>query len=89
MQKPSTIVKALMLETGRGSHMFNDRLRDGTRSIKVWNWSADEYNTAKERLTRAGYTVKFVTTKGVTTKGVTTTGPYWSRPQTRMHVKEG
>lgn len=34
--------------------IFNDRLKDGKRSVKVWFWSKRDYNRAKAALAAIG-----------------------------------
>ena len=42
---------------GRTASVFNDRLRDGTRSVKVWGWSKANYEDVAIDLRTMGYTV--------------------------------
>jgi hypothetical protein len=58
--KTGTIARAVISMTNRGSLMFNDRLKDGTRSLKVWGWTQEDYETARELLIRAGCQVQVV-----------------------------
>ena len=60
MTKTGTIARAVMSMTNRGFLMFNDRLRDGRRSLKVWGWTPKDYEMARELLTRAGCQVQVV-----------------------------
>lgn len=53
---PMKIVRALMVLTGR-NYVFNDRLKDGRRSIKVWGWSEDEWRLCIDMLRAHGFTV--------------------------------
>lgn len=52
MQRTKTRATARALSTsiGRGWMIFNDRLADGTRSLKVWGWQDTDYKTAKAML---------------------------------------
>ena len=49
--KPRTVIKPLIT---KGQFVFNDRLRDGRRSLKVWGWDKDTYARAKDMLEAAG-----------------------------------
>jgi hypothetical protein len=40
------------------AHVFNDRLKSGGRSIKVWLKDRQYYTPIKRRLEKMGYTVK-------------------------------
>lgn len=59
--KSGKIVRALMTLTGKGTFVFNDRIRGG-RSIKVWGWKKDHYDVAIEAMTKQGIKAKLVTT---------------------------
>ena len=80
MTKTAQIARAVTAMSGRGFCMFNDRLRDGRRSLKVWGWTAKEYETARDLLTQAGCGVTLVEFEGVS----------WgmSKRQIRLHVAE-
>jgi hypothetical protein len=52
------IVNAVKLIRQRGSVVFNDKLKDGRRSVKVWGWSSEDYEYCAETLRHAGLTVK-------------------------------
>ena len=47
-------------ELSKDGFIFNDRLRDGRRSLKVWGWSERQYLLAKEKLEALDCTVKVV-----------------------------
>lgn len=47
-------------ELSKDGFIFNDRLRDGRRSLKVWGWSEQQYLCAKERLEALDCTVEVV-----------------------------
>lgn len=53
----TTIVKAYCLVNGKGTFIFNDKLKDGTRSVKVWQWDARDYMTVAHQLRMAGCAV--------------------------------
>lgn len=53
----TTIVKAYCLVNNKGSFIFNDKLKDGTRSVKVWQWDAGDYMTVAQQLRKAGCAV--------------------------------
>jgi len=69
------IIQAL---AGKGAFIFNDKLKSGGRSIKVWGWSADDYLAAKTQLEAAGLPTKLV---------ANTESPGPSAPF-RLHVTE-
>ena len=76
------VAKKVIKKSGRGSVIFNDKLIDGRRSLKVWGWGETEYLKAKKKLEKKGCTVKVVKVKSY---------PYGSpmgRVQTRLHVTE-
>ena len=58
MTKTTLVTKCVMAITGKGRVFFNDKLVDGTRSLKVWGWSDSEYYQAKEMLTKMGCKAK-------------------------------
>jgi len=60
--KSGKIVRALMTLTGKGTFLFNDRIRGG-RSIKVWGWKKDHYDVAIEAMAKQGITAKLVKTQ--------------------------
>jgi len=49
--KTRTVIDELLT---KGQFVFNDRLRDGRRSLKVWGWDNDTYTRAKDMLEAAG-----------------------------------
>jgi hypothetical protein len=55
--KTMTIVRIL---AGKDKTIFNDKLKDGARSIKVWGWDLADYDSAKSILKAAGLTAKVV-----------------------------
>lgn len=78
------VAKKVIAKTGRGSTIFNDKLSDGRRSLKVWGWGEAEYLKAKKKLEKKGCTVKVVKVKSYS---------YGApagriRMQTRLHVAE-
>ena len=46
--------------TDRGHVIYNDKMADGRRSLKVWGWGEDEYYRAKSLLEVMGCNVKLV-----------------------------
>ena len=76
----TTQVARKIMKQGKGSWLFNDRLVDGRRSLKVWGWSDAEYRKAKRELEAQGCKVDMV--QFVAQK--------WnmSKLQTRLHVEE-
>lgn len=71
-----------MKATNKGSTIFNDRLVDGRRSLKVWGWSLPQYESFQRVLKQAGL------------NSVIISGPRrspWARAgdlQYRIHVDE-
>lgn len=75
-RKVTAIINSVRAERGRGLY-FNDKMKNGARSIKVEGWDSESYDIAVEQLELAGFTVK----------RVRTTGDSWFLPpQTRLHV---
>jgi hypothetical protein len=80
MTKTMIITKAAQVITNRGRKVFNDRLLDGTRSLKVWGWTDIEYEVCRKLLVQAGL--------AVTVKYVRSGYPSGQRSTIRLHVKE-
>jgi hypothetical protein len=70
------IIRSLMTVTGQGNYMFNDRMKNGGRSIKVWGWNSRVYEEAAAILTQHGYKTKMVLTPG----------SKWRSGSHRLHV---
>jgi len=79
--KSGKIVRALMTVTGKGTHLFNDKTKDG-RSIKVKGWKRDHYEVAMEALIKQGIPCKLVTTPGTRYCGIYYPGAM------RIHTQE-
>lgn len=81
--KSTQVARAIIEQRKKGSIIFNDKLKDGRRSLKVWGWSSAEYLEAKRRLEAMGcevlvmQTPQFYDCRG----GVRTSN-------TRLHVAE-
>lgn len=58
---PTKIVRAFMIISGKGTTMFSDKIKNG-KSIKVWGFSAFDYQDCKEILQKHGFKVKVVYT---------------------------
>lgn len=82
LTKTGVIARAVIAMTGRGFMVFNDRLVDGRRSLKVWGWTDKDYETARELLTRAKCQVKVVEFDAYSFR---MGGTYTQR---RLHVQE-
>jgi hypothetical protein len=55
-RKPTAIIRSLMVITGSGGFLFNDRIKDGRyRSIKVWGWKMEHYQLAIDILRKHGF----------------------------------
>ena len=52
--KTTQVARAIIEERKKGGMLFNDKLKDGRRSLKVWGWSSSEYLEAKRRLEAMG-----------------------------------
>jgi hypothetical protein len=79
--KSAQIVRGLVAVTGKGSSVFNDKIRGG-RSIKVWGWTRDIYLVACEALERQGIPAQLVTTPKAKSS--------WSSGNSlRIHTQEG
>ena len=80
--RTQAVARALIKSTGRGHVIFNDRLVDGKRSLKVWGWQAADYQTAKNMLEVWGCDVKIVQAQRYSARD--------GRRQivTRLHVQE-
>ena len=82
MTKTGMVARQLIKQSGRGYFVFNDRLVDGRRSLKVWGWNRSDYKEAKRLLELAGCRVDLV--------GTETYSPRSNQRflQTRLHVTE-
>lgn len=74
---------------GKTGAVFNDKLADGRRSLKVWGWTHADYVLAANKLREMGCTVKIVAVqrrikKMFLSRRVTRL----SRRVTRLHVWE-
>lgn len=67
---------------GKAGAVFNDKLSDGRRSLKVWGWTYDDYVLAASKLREMGCTVKIVAVQHRNKK------MFLSRRVTRLHVWE-
>lgn len=54
------VASAIRTLTGKGSVIFNDKLVDGRRSLKVWGWIYAEYAEAADILRKQGHEVTMV-----------------------------
>lgn len=78
--KSGKIVRALMTLTGKGSFVFNDRIKNG-RSIKVWGWNVQHYEVAMEAMAKQGIKSRLVTTPN-------SDNPWRGGGQLRIHTQE-
>jgi len=76
------VANAVIALTGRGWMKFNDKLKDGTRSLKVLGWDVEDYKKAARLLTVMGCEVKIVQFSAQSYRAGR------SYTQTRLHVKE-
>lgn len=84
LTKTGKVARKVINKTGKGTFVFNDKLQDGRRSLKVWGWSEAQYLKAKRKLEKKGCIVDLVKFKS------TAYGMYGrsGRIQIRLHVKE-
>ena len=80
--KTTRVATAVSKLTGRGWIKFNDKLKDGTRSLKVIGWTDKDYTEAAKLLRLMGCEVELVQFAGYSFRG----GRNYT--QTRLHVKE-
>lgn len=59
-QPASRLVREYARKHTPRCHVFNDRLKDGGRSIKVWGKNKKFYMPIKRKLEQLGYTVTLV-----------------------------
>jgi hypothetical protein len=55
MSKVTAVTKLVRALAGKEPYLFNDRRKDGSRSIKVQDWTKHQYNAAQRMLEREGY----------------------------------
>lgn len=58
-KRAADVIRALMTVTSTGRQLFSDRTNFG-RSIKVWGWTPEIYQTAIVVLGRYGYNAELV-----------------------------
>lgn len=68
--------------------VFNDRLKDGRRSLKVWGWNALTYAEAVDFLRDRGCQVRVVKTRPCITAWPEQEWSSYSEGYLRLHVKE-
>jgi len=73
---------AVISATGMGWMKFNDKLKDGRRSLKVFGWTRKEYMVAQHILKCAGHDAELVDFTAYSWRGNK------NYTQTRLHVKE-
>ena len=78
--KTAKVARLVMEQSGKGTYMFNDKLANGARSLKVWGWSDAEYRKAQKLLEAQGCTVNEVVFEAHS-RGMT-------RIQKRLHIVE-
>lgn len=80
--KTRQLARQHIRKVGRGSTIFNDRLKDGRRSLKVWGWSRAHYESFQQLLKAQGLNSEIIS---VPKRG------FWAKPgdlQYRIHVDE-
>jgi hypothetical protein len=80
--KTMAVAKVVCGANGRGHMIFNDKLVDGTRSLKVWGWCKEDYEQAQRMLDLLGCDAKVVQFTKYFARANTT------KTVTRLHVKE-
>ena len=56
----SKLNQLIRAQAGKSRRVYNDKLADGTRSVKVRGWRKGDYMLAKSTLEAEGYEVKLV-----------------------------
>jgi hypothetical protein len=56
----SKLNQLIRAQAGKSRRVYNDKLADGTRSVKVSGWLRGDYKLAKSTLEAEGYEVKLV-----------------------------
>ena len=56
----SKLNRLIRAQAGKSRRVYNDKLADGTRSVKVRGWRKGDYRLAKSTLEAEGYEVKLV-----------------------------
>ncbi len=80
--KTRKVARIMCDSTGRGHWIFNDKLADGTRSLKDWGWTQADYTDAKGFLEGLGCKVTLVQKEKYSARG----GRNYT--MTRLHVTE-
>jgi hypothetical protein len=81
--KTGKVARKVIEKSGKGTFVFNDKLKDGRRSLKVCGWTEAEYRKAKRKLKKKGCVVDLVRVKQ---EGVP--GRMRFRSAFRLHVQE-
>lgn len=76
------VANAVIELTGRGWMKFNDKLKDGRRSLKVFGWTDEDYENAAKLLRVMGCEVVVVDFDSYSFRAGR------NYVQTRLHVKE-
>lgn len=77
-----TKTRQVVNEIGNAGVVFNDKLADGRRSLKVWGWTRSEYVLAANKLREMGCKVEVVNFKR------RVPGRAMSKVTIRLHVEE-
>ncbi len=56
----SKLNQLIRAQAGKSRRVYNDKLADGSRSVKVSGWLRGDYKLAKSTLEAEGYEVKLV-----------------------------
>lgn len=82
MTATTAAANAVIEVTGKGWLKFNDKLKDGKRSLKVLGWTQKEYEMAQYILDMAGHETELVEFAGNSYRFNV------CYKQMRLHVKE-
>ncbi len=77
-----TKTRQVVNEIGNAGMVFNDKLADGRRSLKVWGWTREQYVLAANKLREMGCKVEVVNLKRRNRNKML------SRVVIRLHVEE-
>ena len=60
--KKGTMMRVIRAIVSKDALIYNDKLADGTRSVKIWDWGtpgeAFDYSAVAQALTEAGFAVE-------------------------------
>ena len=80
--RTTQLARQHMKKVGKGNMLFNDRLVDGRRSLKVWGWGLPQYESFQRLLKTEGLNSEIISKQRCSP---------WAKPgdlQHRIHVDE-